>query len=54
MSMEKAPADYATCGALLTQHGPQMYSMLSFVVGSFGLDPILLTKCNILDPCYEI
>ena len=30
------------------------YRMLKFASGSFGLDSILLTEGNIVDPCYEI
>jgi hypothetical protein len=28
--------------------------MLKFVVGSFGLDSVLLTEGSILDHCYEV
>jgi hypothetical protein len=30
------------------------YRILKFAAGSFGLVPVLLTECSIVDPCYEI
>jgi hypothetical protein len=31
-----------------------MYRLLTFVVGSFRLDSVLLMEDSILDSCYEI
>jgi len=36
------------------QHGGANIGILKFVVGSFGLDSILLTEGSVLDPWYEI
>jgi hypothetical protein len=43
--VDKAPADPAgRVGGSVGQWGPQTYKKLKFVVGSFGLDFVLLTK----------
>jgi hypothetical protein len=34
--------------------GTLRYKTLKFVVGSFGLDSVLLTAGSIPDPCYEM
>ena len=37
-----------------TPPGPLKNRILKFVVGSFGLDPVLLQEGSILYPCYEM
>jgi hypothetical protein len=43
--IDKALADLAA-----RKRGPQTYRILKFVVGSCGLDSVLLTEGSILDP----
>ena len=49
-SVDKSPEERAAQGSLVGLVAPKC---TEFVVGSFGLDVILLTDDRILDPCHE-
>ena len=50
--VDRAPENPAARGRGV--RGLSNYRILKFVVASFGLDSVLLSEGNILDPCDEI
>jgi hypothetical protein len=52
--VEKALADVVAWGGPVVQEGPITYRILKFIVGSFKLDPILVTEGCVPDHCCEI
>jgi hypothetical protein len=51
--LSQTPRSRGPCGSV-GPSPPQSYGMLKFVVGSLGLDSIILTKGSILHHCNEI
>jgi len=52
--VEKALTDLVEWGDPVVQDGPITYRILKFIVGSFRVDPILLTEDCVPDHCCEI
>jgi hypothetical protein len=48
--VDKAPNRHHSVGSPMGQEVAQLYRILKFPVGSFGLDSILLIRSSILDP----